>query len=149
MFDGFSGTGIIQFNSYLKEGNIMDMYNVALWIGTVKSEADFYEYTEFRFNEDAPDDDEYDGYECKFAKDFKIDLDDIDEDFMEVNYIDHIAKAKELLKDCSYYDGFIDQIPCDLEGNCFVLIFDYKYKKKVKNKNGIAFIGNFEFEDYV
>ncbi len=126
------------------------LYGVSLWIGNVDSEEDFYEYTEFRFNEDAPDDDEYDGYECLFAKDFKLALEDFDEDFMEVYHIDHIAKTEELLKDCSFYDGIIETIPHDLEGNCFVLIFDYKYKGKVKNnKKGLNYIGYFEFMDYV
>ena len=68
---------------------------------------------------------------------------------MEVDFIDHVAKAKELLQDCSCYDGIIDLIPSVLEGNCYVLIFDYKYKKKVKKKNGLTFVGNIEFEDYV
>ena len=115
------------------ENTVEKMYGVSLWIGTVEKEDDFYEYTEIRFNEDAPDDDEYDGFECQFAKDFKIDLDDLDEDFMEVGYKDNVVKADELLKDCSFYDGLIETIPQDLEGNCFVLVFDYKYKKKVKN----------------
>ena len=132
------------------ENTVEKMYGVSLWIGTVEKEDDFYEYTEIRFNEDAPDDDEYDGFECQFAKDFKIDLDDLDEDFMEVGYKDNVVKADELLKDCSFYDGLIETIPQDLEGNCFVLVFDYKYKKKVKNnKKGLSFAGYFEFMDYV
>lgn len=126
----------------------MDLYNVALWIGTVKDEAFFYSYTEIFFNEESSHDECF-GYECQFTKDFKINLNDIDEDFIEVDCIDHVAKAKELLQDCSCYDGIIDQIPSDLEGNCYVLIFDYKYKKKVKTKNGLTFVGNIEFEDYV
>ena len=36
---------------------------VSVFAGNLRDEDELYDYTEFRFNEDAPDDDEYDGYD--------------------------------------------------------------------------------------
>lgn len=129
----------------------MEQEYVSVWVGTWENEEAFYRFSEFTFNENADEDDEYDGYECAFAKEFNIDLDDIDEDFMEVYYKNDIISPYELLEGCSYYESFKEQIkdrvPDKLKGNSFVLLYDYKYKGKMgQSKHGMTFVGTFNYE---
>ncbi len=55
----------------------MEKSCVSIWVGHVEDEDSFYAYTRIEFDDD-------DNYVCVFAKDFQIDQDDIDEDFIEV-----------------------------------------------------------------
>lgn len=109
---------------------------VSIWIGKVKSEDFINKYVELDYSDDD---------ECKpskFFKDFKIDIDDIDEDFIETAvYEIKSNKLNDLLDGCSYSDIVIKNI-CGLEGdelkenyNSVILIYNYEYinkKKKIK-----------------
>ena len=128
----------------------MEQQYVSIWFGKFKNEDEFYKFTEFAFEEDVDEDDEYDGYKCEFAKEFDIDLNDIDEDFMEVNYSESMTSLSKLLEGCSYYDTFKERIKDNLldsmNGNSVVLLYDYEYKGKKRKKHGMTFVGIFEYK---
>ena len=128
----------------------MEQQYVSIWFGKSKNEDEFYKFTEFAFEEDVDEDDEYDGYTCEFAKEFDIDLNDIDEDFMEVNYSESKTSLSKLLEGCSYYDTFKEQIKDNLldsvKGNSVILLYDYKYKATKRKKHGMTFVGIFEYK---
>ena len=128
----------------------MEQQYVSIWFGKSKNEDEFYKFTEFAFEEDIDEDDEYDGYTCEFAKEFDIDLNDIDEDFMEVNYSESKTSLSKLLEGCSYYDTFKEQIKDNLldsvKGNSVILLYDYKYKGTKRKKHGMTFVGIFEYK---
>lgn len=123
---------------------------VSIFVGIMSCEDEFYNYTEFKFNEDAPDD-EYDGYECDFCKDFGIDLNDVDEDFVEVAWKVRKYTPVELLEGCSYFESFRDEIVNKAEGdkayNSAVLFYNYDYKRKRGTvKSGFTYLGTYAYE---
>lgn len=128
----------------------MEQKYVSVWVGESKTEDEFYKFTEFFFDEDVDEDDEYDGYKCEFVKEFCIDLNDIDEDFMEVYYTESLTSLYELLEGCSYYDSFKEQVKDNLldsvKGDSVILLYDYKYQGSKKKKHGMTFVGLFEYK---
>ena len=81
----------------------MEKSCVSIWVGHVEDEDSFYAYTRIEFDDD-------DNYVCVFAKDFQIDQDDIDEDFIEVYWKREKLSPVELLEGCSYYDNLKDEV---------------------------------------
>ena len=117
---------------------------VSIWVGNVEDEDSFYAYTRIEFDDD-------DNYVCVFAKDFQIDQDDIDEDFIEVYWKREKLSPVELLEGCSYYDSLKDEVgkiqDRDKTYNCFVLFYDYEYTGPVcESPSGLSYLGVFEYE---
>ncbi|SDZ72571.1 immunity 22 family protein [Selenomonas ruminantium] len=125
---------------------------VSVFAGNLRDEDELYDYTEFRFNEDAPDDDEYDGYECVCCKDFGIDLAEVDEDFVEVIWKDGQHDLYKLLEGCSYLESFKNEIVNETDDdkmyNSAVLFYNYNYGgKKGTEKAGFTYLGTYAYEE--
>ena len=95
--------------------------------------------------------DDDDNYVCVFAKDFQIDQDDIDEDFIEVYWKREKLSPVELLEGCSYYDSLKDEVgkiqDRNKTYNCFALFYDYEYTGAVcESPSGLTYLGVFEYE---
>ena len=70
---------------------------VSLWIGNIKSDDELMAYVELEYTDDG------DCIPSKFLKDFSIDIDDIDEDFIErVCHENKVSSISELISGCSY-----------------------------------------------
>lgn len=122
----------------------MEKSCVSIWVGNVEDEDSFYVYTRIEFDDD-------DNYVCVFAKDFQIDQDDIDEDFIEVYWKRENLSPADLLEGCSYYDSMKDAVAKIQDGNktynCFVLFYDYEYTGPVcECPSGLSYLGVFEYE---
>ena len=121
----------------------MEKSCVSVWVGNVEDEDSFYAYTRIEFYDD--------NYVCVFAKDFQIDQDDIDEDFIEVYWKRENLSPADLLEGCSYYDSMKDVVAKIQDGNktynCLALFYDYEYTGSVcESPSGLTYLGVFEYE---
>jgi len=105
---------------------------VSLWAGNFESESEFSEYTELFYTDDG------DCEPSQFMRDFNIDIDDVDEDFMEIVYLEKNTQSViKLFSQCSYEDIVIPQ--CEKliskldsgEFNAGILLYDFKYNESV------------------
>jgi hypothetical protein len=124
---------------------------VSLWIGKIQNEEKLYNYTNISYTEDG------DVPPSVFLNDFKINIDDYDEDFIErVVYDTDVKLLSELIEGCSYehkvipmfnkiYDtGNLNNI------NSAILLYNFKYDGNIREiDNGIysfRYIGNVRYE---
>lgn len=106
---------------------------VSLWLGNVVSDEFLEGYTELKYNIDG---------ECEpsiFLQDYKIDIDDIDEDFIECIFKDEmIDDINKLLEGCSYEEIILprfNKIILHKNGsyNVAILLYNFQYTGKVEN----------------
>lgn len=109
---------------------------VSIWFGNIKSQDSLEKYVNLIYGEDG----EYKPSE--FLEDFKIDMDELDEDFIEkANYNFHSDKVDKLLKDCSYSEKVIPRIckkigdKINEEVNTVILIYNFDYSGETVNIN--------------
>lgn len=123
---------------------------VSLWIGSAKSDDELWEYAQLTYNEDG------DCLPSQFLKDFDIDMDDFDEDFMEQIYADlEIYSLREFLADCSYDDVVIPEFEKLTEGmelgkfHAGIMLYNFQYDgrvKEIEHENcKLRYVGSVEY----
>lgn len=119
---------------------------VSLWIGSINDDESLSKYVELDYNED-----EGDFLPSQFLIDFDIDIDDLDEDFIEkVAHEKNCNNLPTLIGGCSYDSVILPRfenmvgttIP---EINAAVLLYNFEYdgrEKEINAKNySFKFIG--------
>ncbi|BCT26997.1 MULTISPECIES: immunity 22 family protein [Bacillus] len=120
---------------------------VSLWIGSIKDDESLSKYVELVYNED-----EGDFLPSQFLIDFDIDIDDLDEDFIEkVAHENNHNNLPALIDGCSYdsviLHRFEDMVGITLPDqiNAAVLLYNFEYdgrEKEINAKNySFKFIG--------
>ncbi|OWP59508.1 immunity 22 family protein [Bacillus velezensis] len=120
---------------------------VSLWIGSIKDDESLSKYVELVYNED-----EGDFLPSQFLIDFDIDIDDLDEDFIEkVAHENNHNNLPALIDGCSYdsviLHRFEDMVGITLPDqiNATVLLYNFEYdgrEKEINEKNySFKFIG--------
>ncbi|AWM43248.1 hypothetical protein CHR37_19315 [Bacillus velezensis] len=120
---------------------------VSLWIGSIKDDESLSKYIELVYNED-----EGDFLPSQFLIDFDIDIDDLDEDFIEkVAHENNHNNLPALIDGCSYdsviLHRFEDMVGITLPDqiNAAVLLYNFEYdgrEKEINAKNySFKFIG--------
>lgn len=101
---------------------------VSIWFGNMKSQDFLEKYVNLIYDEDG----EY--RPSQFLQDFKIDMDELDEDFIEkANYNFINDKVDKLLKGCSYSAKVIPRLckiigeKIDGEVNTVILVYNIDY----------------------
>ncbi|MCY8836669.1 immunity 22 family protein [Bacillus atrophaeus] len=120
---------------------------VSLWIGSIKDDESLSKYVELDYNED-----EGDFLPSQFLIDFDIDIDDLDEDFIEkVAHKKTCNNLSTLIGGCSYDSVILPRfenmvgttIPEQI--NAAVLLYNFEYdgiEKEINAKNySFKFIG--------
>ncbi|WP_259425110.1 immunity 22 family protein [Bacillus velezensis] len=121
---------------------------VSLWIGSIKDNESLSKYVELVYNED-----EGDFLPSQFLIDFDIDIDDLDEDFIEkVAHENSRNNLPALIDGCSYDSVILPRFE-DIVGttllpdqiNAAVLLYNFEYdgrEKEINAKNySFKFIG--------
>ncbi|MDO8224018.1 immunity 22 family protein [Bacillus cabrialesii] len=120
---------------------------VSLWIGSINDDESLSKYVELDYNED-----EGDFLPSQFLIDFDIDIDELDEDFIEkVAHEKNCNNLPELIGGCSYDSVILPRfknivgtaIPEQI--NAAVLLYNFEYdgrEKEINDKNySFKFIG--------
>lgn len=124
---------------------------VSLWLGNIRTNEFLNDYVEIKYTEDG----EWEPSE--FLKDFKIDIDDIDENFIEkVRYEEKLDSIESLLQGCSYEEIIIPKIiniignKVGKEINTVILVYNLEYSGsniKVNNdKYSMEYICSVEYK---
>ncbi|MEH7876157.1 immunity 22 family protein [Bacillus velezensis] len=120
---------------------------VSLWIGSIKDNESLSKYVELVYNEDKGD-----FLPSQFLIDFDIDIDDLDEDFIEkVAHENNRNNLPALIDGCSYDSVILPRFE-DIVGttlpdqiNAAVLLYNFEYdgrEKEINAKNySFKFIG--------
>lgn len=117
---------------------------VSLWIGNMESDSELSEYVDLVYT-----DDEDELKPSKFLEHFQIDVDDFDEDFIEVIYLQkRVTSITELISGCSYEETITSKFE-ELfklislkEVNVGILLYNFEYNGCVMNSsNGLKFVG--------
>ncbi|GJJ24853.1 immunity 22 family protein [Bacillus velezensis] len=120
---------------------------VSLWIGSIKDNESLSKYVELVYNED-----EGDFLPSQFLIDFDIDIDDLDEDFIEkVAHENNRNNLPALIDGCSYDSVILPRfenmvgIALPEQINAAVLLYNFEYdgrEKEITAKNySFKFIG--------
>lgn len=112
---------------------------VSLWLGNTKSTEFLNDYVDLKYTEDG----EWESSE--FFNDFNIDIDDVEEDFIEkVRYNEKGNDLGCLLSGCSYEESLIRNIKdivreaLSKNFNTVILIYDFEYlDEKITISNDI------------
>ncbi|BET56191.1 immunity 22 family protein [Bacillus subtilis] len=120
---------------------------VSLWIGSINDDESLSKYVELDYNED-----EGDFIPSQFLIDFDIDIDELDEDFIEkIAHEKNCNNLSELIGGCSYDSVILPRfenivgtaIPEQI--NAAVLLYNFEYdgrEKEINAKNyTFKFIG--------
>lgn len=120
---------------------------VSFWIGYIKNSSSLNDYVNLKYNED-----EGDFLPSQFLIDFDIDIDELDEDFIEkVAHEKNCNNLSELIGGCSYDSVILPRfenivgtaIPEQI--NAAVLLYNFEYdgrEKEINDKNySFKFIG--------
>lgn len=112
---------------------------VSLWIGKSESDEELLNYVETDYTEDG------DCLPSQFLKDFNIDIDDFDEDYIERVCLENDTNSvSEIIDGCSYGDIVVPEFEKMVDGiqvkkiNSGILLYNFKYDGSVeviKNKN--------------
>lgn len=110
---------------------------VSLWIGSINDDESLSKYVELDYNED-----EGDFLPSQFLIDFDIDIDDLDEDFIEkVAHEKACNNLPSLIGGCSYDSVILPRfenmvgttIPEQI--NAAVLLYNFEYDGREKERN--------------
>ena len=113
------------------EGNV-----VSIWCGSFETKEEFQAAISEKYDENG-------SVSSAFMTSFNIDYFDTDFQetlFQEVITIDDLSQA-------SYAESFIDKIKEDVlqRNNCVIFLYNYSYLGKIKNSNGLSFVGTYRY----
>ena len=122
----------------------------SLWLGKIDSQDSLDEYAELVYTDSG------EWLPSQFLADFKIEMDDFDEDFIEnVCHESDAQTLAELITGCSYENvvltRFINICGDKLQKgiNCAILLYNFDYNGNVKdtknNELSLKFIGTVEY----
>ncbi|MFL0252539.1 immunity 22 family protein [Clostridium neuense] len=101
---------------------------VSLWLGNIETEEFLKNYVDLRYTDNG------DWEASQFLNDFNIDMDDIEEDFIEkVLYTEANDDVDKLLSGCSYEDIVIPNIKkiiinkLEDKFNAVILVYNFEY----------------------
>ncbi|UNL86811.1 immunity 22 family protein [Priestia koreensis] len=110
---------------------------VSIWLGTFASTQLLDEYTFISYDEE-------DDIKAPFFQDFRIDLLDVDDDFMEKEKIEKPSSSlSELLEGVSYDDIIVPQLNSThlkRSYNTIILLYNYDYKERLRSVGNVDFI---------
>lgn len=118
---------------------------VSVWLGNIKKEDSIEEYVDLTYDEDG------ESVPSKFFIDFKIDMDEIDEDTIEkVVYENSSSDISILLDGCSYEELIIPKIKENIDlvksYNAVILIYDFEYSNELISVGAFDFITATSYE---
>ena len=103
---------------------------VSIWLGNMKTQYQLEKYVNLTYDEDG------ESVTSKFFADFNIDMDEIDEDFIEKAVLEEKSdKISALLEGCSYEESILPEFR--------------GYKKLIKLYNAVILIYNYEYGNLV
>lgn len=125
---------------------------VSLWIGSAKSDDELWEYAQMIYTEDG------DYLPSQFLKDFDIDEDEFDKDFMEQIYVDlETGSLGDFLADCSYDDVVIPEFEKLTEGmglgkfHAGILLYNFQYDGRIAQTEHdnckLRYVGSVEYRE--
>lgn len=116
---------------------------VSLWIGNIKSDDELMDYVELEYTDDG------DCEPSAFLKDYNIDIDEFDEDYIErVCHTKKTNSISELISGCSYEDIIVPLIEGKIgkeipeKVNSAILLYNFDFDC---NTDGIDTVYNFKF----
>lgn len=118
---------------------------VSIWIGNFKNLTELENYIDLTY------DDEGEIVVSDFFNDFKIDINDIDEDLIEKAVLPNETNDISIILRTAYYE---EQLLCELnalesltinKGNTVVLIYNYAYDGSVKSSDYLNFITSVDY----
>lgn len=123
---------------------------VSLWMGNTESEENLKDYVSLVYTDNG----EY--LSSIFVKEFRINPDEIDEDYLECAYYEQkFNTISTLLRGCSYEDEVVNEFKSRFGDNlnymynAVVLVYDYQYKKRkmlISNNSKFKYIGCVKIE---
>lgn len=109
----------------------------------IKSDRELLEYVDLLYTDDG------DYVQSPFLKDFDIDIDDFDEDYIERVCLDEVVNSIDsLISGCSYEDVVIPQYEKIVKGvsivkyNAGILLYNFEYDGNIKYIKKITIISN-------
>ena len=117
---------------------------VSIWLGNINDENSIEEYVDLTYDEDG------ESMSSQFFRDFKIDMDETDEDTIEKAV--HKNSSNDflvLLDGCSYEEIIIPKVKgIDLKKsyNAVVLIYNFEYNHEISSNSDFDFIATTNYE---
>jgi hypothetical protein len=109
---------------------------VSIFTGKFDSEKDFIEIVKEIFDKDG-------NSSSIFMKNFEINF--INPDLQESAFLGKELTKNDLIE-ASYAETFLDKIDKKvLIGNSIIILYDFAYSGKIKNKDGLNFIGVYDY----
>ncbi|USK68813.1 immunity 22 family protein [Peribacillus asahii] len=118
---------------------------VSIWLGNIKEENSIGEYVDLTYDEDG------ESVPSKFFIDFKIDMDETDEDTIEkAVYKNSSSDISTLLDGCSYEEIIIPKIKKSIDlkksYNAVILIYNFEYNNEITSTDAFDFITSTNYE---
>lgn len=112
---------------------------VSIWLGNIKTQEELEKYVDLTFDENG------ESVASKFFSDFKIDMDETDEDFVErVVLAAGSNDISVLLKGCSYEETIIPKVNKHVKlskyYNTVILMYNFEYGNSVHSTGSFDFI---------
>ena len=112
---------------------------VSIWLGNIKAQNYLEKYVDLTYDEDGESE------ASKFFADFNLDMDEIDEDFIEKAVLeDKNDNISVLLDSCSYEEIIIPQVRKYVNlnklYNAVILIYNFEYESLVKSSGKFDYI---------
>ena len=112
---------------------------VSVWLGNINDEDSIGEYVDLTYDEDG------ESVPSQFFIDFKIDVDETDEDTIEKEvYKNSSSDIAALLEGCSYEEIVIPKIQKSINlkksYNAVILIYNFQYKNEISSTGAFDFI---------
>ncbi|MDR4314821.1 Uncharacterised protein [Niallia circulans] len=118
---------------------------VSVWLGNINDEDSIGEYVDLTYDEDG------ESVPSQFFIDFKIDVDETDEDTIEKEvYKNSSSDIAALLDGCSYEEIVIPKIQKSINlkksYNAVILIYNFQYQNEISSTGAFDFITATNYE---
>lgn len=118
---------------------------VSVWLGNINDEDSIGEYVDLTYDEDG------ESVPSQFFIDFKIDVDETDEDTIEKEvYKNSSSDIATLLDGCSYEEIVIPKIQKSINlkksYNAVILIYNFEYNNEISSTGAFDFIATTNYE---
>lgn len=118
---------------------------VSVWLGNLNDEDSIGEHVDLTYDEDG------ESVPSQFFIDFKIDVDETDEDTIEKEvYKNSSSDIAALLGGCSYEEIVIPKIQKSINlkksYNAVILIYNFQYKNEISSTGAFDFIAATNYE---
>ncbi|KMK95302.1 immunity 22 family protein [Rossellomorea marisflavi] len=114
---------------------------VSIWLGNMKTQNQLEKYVNLTYDEDG------ESVPSNFFSDFNIDMDEIDEDFIEKAVLKEKSdKISALLEGCSYEESILAEFrgykKLNKLYNAVILIYNYEYENLVNSREDFDYIAS-------